>query len=238
MIIYIVAVLGLLYINYAVFDFFETYLKQLRISVLEQVIERENINYRQIEAIYSDMRKMKHDVANQLEVANALILQNNKKSAETVLKNIADQLERVNTVCYTGEPVIDSVINIKLKCAYELGIKVTKRIKTGMFHLDTIELCRAIGNALDNAMEGCQRSNLPEQHIHFSMQQIDDKIVIEISNSAGNVDLNSMQTDKRNKSAHGIGLDSIRTSMKKLDGYVWYDCKDNIFSLKMAMPNG
>ena len=58
------------------------------------------------------------------------------------------------------------------------------------------------------------------------------------SNSAGNVDLNSMQTDKRNKSAHGIGLDSIRTSMKKLDGYVWYDCKDNIFSLKMAMPNG
>ena len=39
------AVLGLLYINYAVFDFFETYLKQLRISVLEQVIEKENTNW-------------------------------------------------------------------------------------------------------------------------------------------------------------------------------------------------
>lgn len=236
-IIYFVAVLGLLYINYAVFDFFETYLKQLRISVLEQVIERENINYRQMEAVYGEMRKMKHDVANQLEVANALIAQNNKESAEAVLKNIAGHLGRVNTVCYTGEPILDSMINMKLKCAYEIGIKVTKRIKTGRFHLDTIELCRAIGNAFDNAIEGCQRSELPEQHIYFSMQQIEEKIVIEINNSAKDVNLDNMLTDKANKSAHGIGLDSIKTSMKKLDGYVWFDCKDNIFSLKMVLPN-
>lgn len=237
MFIYCIAVLGLLYINFAVFDFFETYLKQLRLSVLEQVIERENTNYMQIETAYNDMRKLKHDITNQLDVVNDLIIRNDKFSAEAVIKNISEQLACVNTVCYTGEPIIDSVINIKLKYAHELGIDITKRIKISVFILDKIELCRAIGNALDNAIEGCQRSDLSEQHIHISMQQIDDKIVVEITNSTDNVDLNNLQTSKKNKSAHGIGLDSIRTSVEKMNGYMKYDCKDNIFSLKMVLPN-
>lgn len=237
MVIYCCAVLGLLYINFAVFDFFETYLKQLRLSVLEQVIERENTNYRQIENAYNDMRKLKHDVANQLDVVNNLIFQNEKNSAEVVIKNISEQLESINAVCYTGEPIIDSVINIKLKYAHELGINISKRIKIATFNLDKIELCRAIGNVLDNAIEGCQRSGLFEQHIYISMQQIDDKIVVEITNTATDVDLNNLQTSKINKSAHGIGLSSIQSSVEKLNGYMKYDFKNNIFSLKMVVPN-
>ena len=237
MVIYCCAVLGLLYINFAVFDFFETYLKQLRISVLEQVIERETTNYKQIENAYNDMRTLKHDISNQLDVITDLISRNDKKSAEAVIKSISLQLENVNAVCYTGEPIIDSVINIKLKYAHELGINITKRIKIAAFDLDKIELCRAIGNVLDNAIEGCQRSGLSEQHIYISIQQIDDKIVVEITNTATDVDLNNLQTSKKNKSAHGIGLSSIQNSVDKLNGYMKCDFKNNIFSLKMVVPN-
>lgn len=236
-ILYCIAVLGLLYINFAVFDFFETYLKQLRLAVLEQVIERETTNYKQIENVYNDMRTLKHDIANQLGVINELILRNDKKSAEAVIRSISEQLEKVNTVCYTGEPIIDSVINIKLKYAHEIGINIAKRIKISAFNLDKIELCRAIGNVLDNAIEGCRRSELPEQHIYISMQQLDDKIVIEISNSAKDVDLNNLQTSKKNKSAHGIGISSIQSSVEKLKGYMKYDFENNVFSLKMVVPN-
>lgn len=235
--LYCIAVLGLLYINFAVFDFFETYLKQLRISVLEQVIERETTNYKQIENAYNDMRTLKHDISNQLDVITDLISRNDKKSAEAVIKSISLQLENVNAVCYTGEPIIDSVINIKLKYAHEFGINITKRIKIAAFDLDKIELCRAIGNVLDNAIEGCQRSGLSEQHIYISIQQIDDKIVVEITNTATDVDLNNLQTSKKNRSAHGIGLSSIQNSVDKLNGYMKYDFKNNIFSLKMVVPN-
>lgn len=235
--LYCIAVLGLLYINFAVFDFFETYLKQLRLSVLEQVIERETTNYKQIENAYNDMRTLKHDISNQLDVITDLISRNDKKSAEAVIMSISLQLENVNALCYTGEPIIDSVINIKLKYAYELGINITKRIKIAAFDLDKIELCRAIGNVLDNAIEGCQRSGLSEQHIYISIQQIDDKIVVEITNTATDVDLNNLQTSKKNRSAHGIGLSSIQNSVDKLNGYMKCDFKNNIFSLKMVVPN-
>lgn len=235
--LYCIAVLGLLYINFSVFDFFETYLKQLRLSVLEQVIERETTNYKQIENAYNDMRTLKHDISNQLAVITDLISRNDKKSAEAVIRSISLQLESVNALCYTGEPIIDSVINIKLKYAYELGINITKRIKIAAFDLDKIELCRAIGNVLDNAIEGCQRSGLSEQHIYMSIQQVDDKIVVEVTNTAANVDLNNLQTSKKNKSAHGIGLSSIQSSVDKLNGYMKCDFKNNIFSLKMVVPN-
>ena len=69
------------------------------------------------------------------------------------------------------------------------------------------------------------------------MQQVDDKIVVEIANSAGNIDLSNLQTSKKNKSAHGIGMDSIRASVEKLNGYMKYDCNNNIFSLKMVVSN-
>ena len=236
-ILYCTAVLGLLYINFAVFDFFETYMKQLRLSVLEQVIERETTNYKQIENAYNDMRTLKHDISNQLDVITDLISRNDKKSAEAVIKSISLQLENVNAVCYTGEPIIDSVINIKLKYAHELGINITKRIKIAAFDLDKIELCRAIGNVLDNTIEGCQRSGLSEQHIYISIQQVDDKIVVEVTNTAADVDLNNLQTSKKNRSAHGIGLSSIQNSVDKLNGYMKCDFKSNIFSLKMVVPN-
>ena len=124
-----------------------------------------------------------------------------------------------------------------MKYAYELGINITKRIKIAAFDLDKIELCRAIGNVLDNAIEGCQRSGLSEQHIYMSIQQVDDKIVVEVTNTAANVDLNNLQTSKKNKSAHGIGLSSIQSSVDKLNGYMKCDFKNNIFSLKMVVPN-
>ncbi len=237
MFLYGIAVMGVLYINFAVFDFFETYLKQIRLSVLEQVVELENLNYKQMEYIYNDMRKLKHDVNNQLSVIKELVAQSKTETAKEVLVNISKQLDNAGTICYTGETIIDSVINIKLKKAYEDGIKISKRINVTEFKLDKIELCRVMGNALDNAIEGCRRSECKEPHIYISIQEVDEKIVIEINNDSDYVNIHKMQTKKANKSAHGIGMKSMKDSIKKLNGHMSYDCKDNIFSLKIVILN-
>lgn len=236
-IIYVISVSGLLYINIAVFDFFETYQKKLRLSVLEQVIEIENKNYELLEKSYSDMRTLKHDIENQIEVVKSLIEQDNKNSAEMVLKNVCKKLNSAGVVCYTGESIIDSILNIKVKTASEMGINVVRCINVREFCLDKIELCRVLGNALDNAVEGCQRSGNNDPHIFIEIQQIEDKIAIEISNSSDKVDLNNLQTSKHNKSVHGIGMDSIRASVRILGGFMNYDYKNGVFFLKMVLNN-
>ena len=235
--VYCLTVLGLLYINFAVFDFFETYLKQIRFSVLEKVIEQETENYKQIENAYNDMRKLKHDINNQINVVNALVMQDDKSSAKAVLEKISSHLDSAGAICYTGEPIIDSVINIKLSAANKLGIKITKRILVANISLDKIELCRILGNALDNAIEGCQRSDCETPHMHISIQQLDNKIVVDISNNSDNVDLSALHTKKNNKSIHGIGMVSMRTSVTKMNGYMNYYYKKGIFSINLVLPN-
>ena len=236
-IIYCIAVLGLMYINFAVFDFFETYQKQLKLSVLEQVIEVENTNYKLIEKSYSDMRKLKHDMSNQIDVINDLIEKDDRESAKEMLNRISQDIKHFGAICYTSEPIIDSILNIKLQEACDLQINVSKRINVSEFKLDKIELCRVLGNALDNAIEGCQRSKTNNPHIYVSIQQLSDKIAVEITNSSDEVDPNDMRTSKQNKAAHGIGMKSIAMSVEKMNGYLSYNCRERVFSLKMVLLN-
>lgn len=235
--IYFLSVSGLLYINLAVFDFFETYQKQIRLTVLEQLVEIENTNYKLIEKSYSDMKKLKHDISNQVNVINDLIKHDDKKSAELVLKGIYESIDNAGAVCYTGEPIIDSIINIKIKEACTYGIKVTSRINIKYFNIDSVEICRILGNALDNAIEGCQRSESSEPNIHISIQQIENKIAVEISNSSCDVDLNNLHTNKFDKALHGIGIESMKTSVERLNGFMNQSCQNRIFFLKIVLPN-
>lgn len=237
MIIYCIAVLGLMYINFAVFDFFETYQKQLKLSVLEQVIEVENTNYKLIEKSYSDMRKLKHDMSNQIDVINDLMEKGDRESAKEMLNRFSQDIKHYGAICYTSEPIIDSILNLKLQEACNLQINVSKRINITEFRLDKIELCRVLGNALDNAIEGCQRSKTDNPHIYVSIQQLGDKIAVEISNSSDDIDLNDMRTSKQNKAAHGIGMKSITMSVEKMNGCMSYNCKGGVFSLKMVLLN-
>ena len=61
---YIISVCGVLYLNFSVFNYFESYDKQIRLAALEQVMERENENYRAIADSYAEIRNIKHDLKN------------------------------------------------------------------------------------------------------------------------------------------------------------------------------
>lgn len=49
-------------LNFSVFNYFESYDKQIRLAALEQVMERENENYRAIADSYAEIRNIKHDL--------------------------------------------------------------------------------------------------------------------------------------------------------------------------------
>ena len=56
---YIICVCGLLYLNLSVFNYFESYDKQIRLAALEKITEKENENYRAIAGSYDEIRNLK-----------------------------------------------------------------------------------------------------------------------------------------------------------------------------------
>ena len=67
-VIYIVSISAMVYINGMMFNFFDSYSKQLKLSFMESVAEREAENYRALKIAYMEMKQLKHDLKNELSV--------------------------------------------------------------------------------------------------------------------------------------------------------------------------
>ena len=91
------------------------------------------------------------------------------------------------------------------------------------------------GNALDNAIEACERIDIDEKFVCVSMHRLNNKLIIEIENSSLPVDVNNLITSKENKAAHGIGMQSIRQTVENMNGYVSCSYDNGCFSIKIIL---
>ena len=231
---YIVCVGGLIYLNLSVFNYFESYDKQIRLEALEKIVKKKDENYRLLVASYNEIYDIKHDLKDQVELLNDLIEKGDYKEAQNHMHRLYHTVENTASVCYTGNSTVDSVINLKDAYARNLNIRFKTKIKVNRIEFDTIGLCRILGNILDNAVEACQRIDSGERYIFFMMNQIENKLIIEVNNTSLEVDVSNLSTSKENKLIHGIGLRSIKHMVHNMNGHVSYHYEDGIFSMKVV----
>ena len=235
MIGYIISVCGVLYLNFSVFNYFESYDKQIKLATLEQIMERESENYRAIAGSYAEIRNIKHDLKNQVAVLNDLLKDNKYTEAKQHINQLYNDVEKVTSVCYTGNSAVDSIINLKGDYARNRNISYMSKIKVNSIDFDTISICRILGNAIDNAIEACERMEIDEKCVCIAMHQLDNKLIIEIENTSLPVDVNNLITSKKNKEAHGIGMQSIRQTVESMNGYVSCNYENGYFSIKIVL---
>ncbi|MBR5514143.1 MAG: sensor histidine kinase [Ruminococcus sp.] len=235
MIGYIISVCGVLYLNFSVFNYFESYDKQIRLATLEQIMERESENYRAIAGSYAEIRNIKHDLKNQVTVLNDLLKDSKYAEAKQHINQLYNDVERVTSVCYTGNSAVDSIINLKGDYARSRNISFMNKIKVNSIDFETISICRILGNALDNAIEACERMDIDEKCVCITIHQLDNKLIIEIENTSPPVDVNNLITSKKNKEAHGIGMQSIRQTVESMNGYVSCNYENGYFSIKIVL---
>lgn len=232
---YIVCVCGLLYLNLSVFNYFESYDKQIRLAALERISEIENENYRAIADSYEEIRNIKHDLKNQVSILNDLIRNEKYSEAQSHMKQLYSSIESVASICYTGNSAVDSIINLKGDYAKSKAIRFMTKIKVSEIKFDTVGMCRILGNALDNAIEACERVNSEEKCICLMLNQTKNKLIIEINNTSPDVDIYNLATSKANKMIHGIGLKSIKQVVNSVNGHMSYSYEKGFFYMKIVL---
>ena len=239
-IIYVISMIGIIYINIAMFNFFDGYSKQIKLSFMETVAEREAENYRALKMSYQEMKKLKHDFKNEIDTLNELISERKYDIAEAHISELSDFIDKSAAVCYTGNEAVDSLINIKIQTAKQYDIRVIIKIKIQTsLNANSMELCRIIGNALDNAIEACCKimDSKVQRFICISIKEIDENMLIEISNTAEDVDTADLSTTKPQQSLHGYGIHSIRASAKRLGGTLHFKYDSGVFVMKLLIKN-
>lgn len=233
-----IALLGIIYINVAMFRFFESFEDKIKIKYMETLKQQEEDNYKLLALSYKQVREFKHDIENQFSILNDLLDSDDVEAAKLYLVKLGSFVQTANRLCYTGSNPVDSIVNIKGALAQTYGIEFICKINIiTSIRADEVELCRIIGNGLDNAIEGCQRADDLNKHIFFSLCENRDKLIIVISNTSDKVDVTALSSTKKEKGLHGIGIGSIKSSAERLNGLVKFGYMEGIFKLDIVIQN-
>lgn len=232
------SLIGIIFINILMFNFFESYEDKIKLNYLETLKQQEQENYKLLTLSYQQVREFKHDIENQFSVLKDMLENNDTDAAKEYLVKLGSFVRLANRLCYTGNNSVDSIINIKgsLARTYDIEFICKVNIITSI-KANELELCRIIGNGLDNAIEGCQRTDAPHKHIWISLTEEREKLFLVITNSSDKVDTSVLSSTKKEKGLHGIGVSSIKSSVDRLGGLVNFDYEDGIFKLSIMVRN-
>ena len=200
--------------------------KLIRIEEEKKNIEKElQFTYKYYESAndkYTEVSKIRHDIINQLSVYSNLLHNGHESDADTLLQDIKDKLNQFRTVHYCEEPVINSLLTVKMNETANKNIDydiVLNDIQNA--NIDKYDLCSLFANLIDNAIEACL--NMPESickfiRIRSSFKR--DYFVVTVENSADNnltIDNNEFVSSKKSED-HGYGTKIIKSIADKYNG--------------------
>lgn len=214
----------------------ETIIRE-RELLLKQQFSIQTQHYKDLQVQIKNTRTFRHDINNHLICIKNLLLQGDIKSTENYLKKITRSLEKISLRVSTGNSFADAVISEKYNISIDKGIdfkcdaKIPSKIK-----VDPFDLCIVLGNALDNAIEACEKitDNSIKKYIHITSTINKSFIVFEIKNSMkGYIKEKHISTDKCDYVNHGIGMMNIQNIADKYFGNTYVESRENMFILNI-----
>lgn len=235
----LVIVIGLLYFNVTIFGFIDSYSAKLQLAAAEELIEKQTENYRLLERNEKDLRYLRHNINNHMEVMRNMI-DNNKISEPQEFMSSLESLSvlPLGTV-YTNDITLDSILNVEGKKAAGQGIKYivkTQRL-TAPLCIEQADKSTILCNAIENAIEASEKTDEKFVVIEISSDEQHIKIHIENSSQPVMIKNNSIETTKKNRLNHGLGLKSVLRTIKKYNGHMNLSYENGITSLVMLLDN-
>lgn len=235
----------ILYINLIVFYLYEKFNALLKTGIeralLKQQISLQERYYQNLEQTHQRIKSIRHDMKNNLETISYLLSENQTKKLQSYLKNITDNVQNTERIIYTGNPPIDSVLNIKLSELKQQNIQVNTNILIPQnLKINFEQAVVLFGNIIDNAIEACQLLSKNQRWINFKMSYTDNILYISLINSADKTHLlknNLLQSRKEDKFLHGLGLKNVQKIVDEFKGIMKISTDNDSFHLKIILYN-
>lgn len=213
-------------------------LSNLKLALLKQEYDYHTQNIEQIKNTYEEMRKMKHDLKNNIFCIMGLLEQKQYEKALTYTVSLSKKIEYKNFFVNTNNKALNGIINLKLSLAKDKNISVDCDITDNIVNIDDIDLTILTANLLDNAIEASQKIDNKNRYIVVNIKNIDGNMVFVIKNKITESVLKNnpkLLTSKNDFNFHGIGNISVRSIVEKYNGSINYYEKDNLFCCEAVL---
>ena len=206
--------------------------EELKLTTLKnQMLEK---SMSETEQTFNLWKKSMHDYKHNIINLKILAQNNDLEGIQRYLDEEENLLSKKLFYYKTGNDTVDSIIYIKQNAAetkkipFIVNAEIPEECPVASAHFASI-----LGNLLDNAIEASEKVKQP--YIEVKIKTIEEYLVIAISNRC-NSQNQLLETNKTNRIFHGIGLGSVRHTVKLYKGEVSVKQKDDIFFVNIMIP--
>ncbi len=168
---------------------------------------------------YELKRRQVHDTVQQNLLLQGYLREGKVEEACRYLDEIQSEIKRCGIKGETGISAIDIILHYKRRRAEKERIEIKTNIEVYFCPLERNDLGVLLGNLLDNAIEAATELLDSQRIIKLEMKTINHIFLLEVENEyIGQRKLceGKYITTKRDKDAHGLGLESCR---RIVEGY-------------------
>ena len=196
-------------------------------------------HYREVENMYRQIRGWRHDYRNHIQMMKVLAANGDMDALKAYLDELDTDLNTVDTVVKTGNPMADAILNSKISLARSRNIptQVDAHIPVKL-KMSELDLCCIIGNLFDNAMEASMALPEEKRMIRVYMDMKGTQFYISFTNFTAAKKLSKVGKGFKTSKGegHGFGLVRIDDIVSRYDGYLSRNSEDGAFTTEILIP--
>lgn len=193
----------------------ENALLYMQITQQEKRIREEEKNYREVQLL-------RHDLKRYLVTYRQLLQEGKYEVIEADIDKILGKRLNTNYCVYTENTILNAVICEKMEQCSIKNIKIEVQVNADK-DMDSIEYGVVLSNLLDNAIEAEEQEKEENRYICLNMGVEQNMIHLVVSNYIAESVLQNntlLETSKKNKQLHGIGLRGVKEFVKNKKGEI------------------
>lgn len=186
-----------------------------------------------------DTRRFHHDISNHFSIVEAFLEGRKTNEASQYLQELIQKEEKKSVLYSTsGNIVVDSIINYKLRSISDWNVAVTVDIVIPTeLPIEIVDLSTILTNLLDNAVQALQKTD-GKRELKIAMTYRKGMLFIAVKNTyPGKVHYENGEivTTKEDTESHGYGLKNVESAAEKYDGICQLHHNDVYFDAEVAL---
>ena len=214
--------------------------EKAKLELLNKKHDMEYNYYLNIKESQEKVKRLYHDINNHM--TNIKLIQNKSSNVDEYINSINNEIKDFENIYNTGNVILDIILSEKSKQCNMKNIDFLCNMDfSNCDFLHMIDVSSIFSNLLDNAIEACDKMENNEHKKYISIRGtiVKSYYIIKCENSKTNkviIKNNKIISSKKDKYFHGIGIESIKSSLKKYDGELEIENEENKFISTIYIP--
>ncbi|MDV4150136.1 GHKL domain-containing protein [Clostridium sp. AL.422] len=217
----------------------QDYNKSLKMEKILQQLHWHKDYYMALSENVQDVRKARHDLKYHISTITWFVENEEFEKLRKYLEEYKKTYKIDSYLPYSGNSVIDGIINHYMGIAKEHGIRFEVKCSFNNLKVRDVDLCTLLGNILENAITASKNAE-GDKFINLYSENDDFQFVLIVDNSFDGVVIRKRGRiiSKKNNSESGIGIPSMESICKKYNGYCTFEAENKVFHSSFILNNG